>query len=460
MRLQGTMQEVFHCNEPEVLVEGPAGTGKTWTDHLRTISICEAAPGSMHLYTRQVRADMGETVLKSLEAALGETHPMVLGGASREHRKVYEFPNGSQIVVAGLDRPERTYSGEYDTVTIFEAADVPYDSYQRLFRTLRGKRSLPFKQLRVEINPDGPTHWVNQYFGNRDGMRRFCTRHKDNPYLWDDEAQQWTEEGSQFIGILRRMTGHQRARLLDGKWQGAEGMIYDAWDRDVHVIKEMPDGWQNWRVIRSIDFGFTNPFVCQWWAVDPDGRIYLFRERVLCEVRTEVHAPYIASTNHEPVLTTVADPENAEGIQTLAIHGVASSKADKAILRGIESLQSRLIVRPDGKPRLFVLESALQERCPKLQAQGKPCGFLEEIGNYSWSKPREGKAHKEEPNGIDDHSMDTARYASVEADRLAGSSLLLPRASTHPAHDINSWHERPRPRPQAASLLGQRWRRA
>ena len=28
----------------------------------------------------------------------------------------------------------------------------------------------------------------------------------------------------------------------------------------------------------SVDFGFTNPIVIQWWAEDPDGRLYLYRE--------------------------------------------------------------------------------------------------------------------------------------------------------------------------------------
>ena len=27
-----------------------------------------------------------------------------------------------------------------------------------------------------------------------------------------------------------------------------------------------------------VDFGYTNPFTCQWWAMDHDGRLYLYRE--------------------------------------------------------------------------------------------------------------------------------------------------------------------------------------
>jgi hypothetical protein len=54
-------------------------------------------------------------------------------------------------------------------------------------------------------------------------------------------------------------------------------MVYEGWDRAVHLIDRF-DIPADWRRIRSIDFGYTNPFVCQWWAIDPDGRMYRYRE--------------------------------------------------------------------------------------------------------------------------------------------------------------------------------------
>jgi len=462
MKLQGIMKEVFHCNQPEVLIEGPAGTGKTWTDHLRTIALCNAAPGSQHLYTRQVRADMSETVLKSFEQALGENHPIVANGPSRENRRSYDFPNGSRVVVAGLDRPERTYSGEYDTVTIFEATDVPEDSYERLFRTLRGKSKMPFKQIRIEVNPDSPMHWINRRFVGQRGAARFKTKHKDNPYLWDEDRQEWTPDGVAYVqNVLERLTGYRRRRLLDGEWCGAEGMIYEEWDQNVHVVDALPAGWETnpgWRIIRSIDFGFTNPFVCQWWARDPDGRMYLFRERVLCEKTTAEHAPFIAGTNRPGKdLVTVADPENAEGMVTLQRAGVGCTAAEKAVLRGIESVKNRLKVQKDGKPRLFVLRSALVERCPTLEAKKLPIGLMEEIVSYVWEPPKEDRAPKEEPKGINDHSMDAMRYASLAADAFEGVAFGAPPPAPKP--DVQSPKWSVPTRPASRSLLGERWKR-
>lgn len=425
MALQGIMPEVFHANELEVLVEGPAGTGKTWTDHLRTIALCQLAPGSQHLYTRQVRADMTETVLKSFEEALGDDNPIVVNGPGRGHREAYEFPNGSRVVVAGLDRPERTYSGEYDTVTIFEGSDVPFDSYQRLKRTLRGGTALAFKQIRVECNPEAPSHWINRHFGDRPGMRRFRTTHTDNPYLWDAARGAWTKEGHRYVvQTLGSLTGHQRARLLLGQWVGVEGVIYDEWSESVHVVNRLPPGAEGWWRIRAIDFGFKEPFVCLWAVVDPDGRIYVEREYVKCEQTVNAHAREIRRLTPDEGLIqqTVAD-HDAEDRATLREGEIYTVPAIKPKRNSdwpaaFEPIKRRLQLAEDGFPRLFVLRDALERGGGREAKLGtKPCGIIEEITAYQWEEPKPDRPSKERPRQVNDHSMDALRYLVLAVDR-------------------------------------------
>jgi phage terminase large subunit len=73
-------------------------------------------------------------------------------------------------------------------------------------------------------------------------------------------------------------------------------------------------------------------------------------------------------------------------------------------------------VAGDGKPRVFVLRDALVERDPAMVDAVKPIGFVEEITGYAWAKGPDGKPAKEEPEKINDHSMDTARYVGAQAD--------------------------------------------
>lgn len=450
------MDEVYHCNERQVLVEGPAGTGKTWTDHMRNVSLCQLRPGVRILYARQVRADMGETVLKSLEQVLGEDSEIVLNGPSRDTRKVYSFPNGSEIIIAGLDRPERTYSGEYHQVVLFEANDIPKDSYERLFRTLRGPNPLGFFQIRVEVNPDAATHWINRHFVAGPGVARIKTTHRDNPYLWNEAAGRFTPEGEEYMATLRCLTGHRRARLLEGQWVGAEGMIYDEWDPSVHVIDQMPHGWQKWPRVRAIDLGYEEPFVCLWAAVSPDRRIYVYREYVRCRKICEAHAQEIKRlSGSERYEATVCD-HYAEDRATLSVHGVETEPAIKpragvqdttAWPAAFEPVKRRL-----RDQKLYVLRGALAAGGgPEeiLQRASKPCGLLEELPGYAWEPPKPDKPSKERPRSVNDHSCDALRYLvwCVESRPELGTARPAPAMSTaelpiyeeDPADEVGDW---------------------
>ena len=52
----------------------------------------------------------------------------------------------------------------------------------------------------------------------------------------------------------------------------------------------MPTGWESWRKVRSIDFGFNNPFVCLWGALDPDSRLYIYRQLYMTQRTVDRHA--------------------------------------------------------------------------------------------------------------------------------------------------------------------------
>src|SRR5690606_28380246 len=123
----------------------------------------------------------------------------------------------------------------------------------------------------------------------------------------------------------------RRARYFEGLWAQAEGAIYDEWRDDVHVIDQMPTGWESWNKFRAVDLGYTNPFVCQWFAIDPDGRMYLYREIYHTRRLVEDHARQIVELSRgEKILFTVAD-HDAEDRATLHRHGVQTIAAKKAV---------------------------------------------------------------------------------------------------------------------------------
>ena len=413
---RGVADRLFQCDAPEVLLEGPAGTGKSRAALEKVLLYCMHWDGCRVLLMRQTRESMSESVLVTFEKkVVPEGHP-ILGGASRRFRQVYDFPNGSTIVIGGLDKPDKIMSTDYDLVVVFEATEISQDAWEKLTTRLRNG-VLPFQQAIADCNPGASTHWLNQR-ANDGQMVRLLSRHEDNPELHDGRG--WTRNGARYIDKLERLGGHRRERLRFGRWATAEGLVYSSWDAAVNLVESftIPN---DWRRIRVIDFGFVNPFVCQWWAIDHDGRMYMYREiyRTKQLVRDMAHA---INRWDERIEATIAD-HDAEDRATLAAEGIETIAANKSVLPGIESVAARIRPEDDDKPRLYILSDTLVERDQELAEQKKPCGTAEELDGYAWHSAPSGKLAKDQPVKIDDHGMDAMRYAVAYVDGIGAQNL-------------------------------------
>ena len=284
-----------------------------------------------------------------------------------------------------------------------------------------------------DCNPGPPTHWILQ----RPTLRLLHSRHEDNPTLYD-EAGRRTPQGERTMAILDTLTGVRKDRLRDGRWAAVEGVVYEGWSRALHLIDPFPIPAE-WRRIRSVDFGYTNPFVCQWWAMDGDGRMYRYREIYHTRRLVEDHAASILElTGSERIEATICD-HDAEDRATLERHGVPTVPATKDVSPGIQAVQGRLALAGDGKPRLFLLRDALVDRDEALASAHKPTCTEQEIEVYSWPKGADGKPVKEQPVKVDDHGCDDARYAVAYVDGL-GVRAWWRDLATKPAPEPKEAH--------------------
>ena len=106
----------------------------------------------------------------------------------------------------------------------------------------------------------------------------------------------------------------------------------------------------------------------------------------------------------------------------------------KDVSRGIQAVADRLRIAGDGKPRLFLLRSALTTPA----TEGKPYGTLAEIEGYLWHPAKDGRADKEEPIKQNDHSMDAMRYAMMAIDKPLVPIFAFPDED---AEQHNEWEE-------------------
>lgn len=402
----GSAKEVWYSQQPEILLSGPAGTGKSRAILEKLFYMAEVRyPGMRALIVRKTRESLTQTALFTWEQfVLPQRHP-VKQGPQRSHRQTYQFPNGSEIVVGGMDKPQKIMSSEYDFIYPQEAIELNEEDWESLTTRLRNGR-VPYQQIVADTNPGSPSHWLKKRC-DAGRCKLINTRHEDNPVLHD--GKDWTPFGRTYLVTLDNLTGARKQRLRYGKWVQAEGAVYEGWDATVHVVDRYtpPKSWE-WYL--AVDFGFTNPFVCQLWAVDPDGRMVLVREVYRTKTLVPAHCEAIKAMLKwagNPTIARVVCDHDAEGRKELTEGlGLGTRAADKAVDAGIQIAAERMKIQEDGKPRLTIMRDAVWEPDPFLTESSKPWSTEQEIDGYVWSD----KYIKEQPVKENDHGMDAMRY--------------------------------------------------
>lgn len=406
----GGVLDLFFVTDSEVLIEGPAGTGKSLGCLKKLHRNAIKYPNSRQLILRKTRVSLTQTAMVTFER-----YVIVPGGRVRFHTtlQAYLYPNGSIIAVGGLDKDSKIMSSEWDTIYVQEATELTEAEAEALTTRLRNG-AIPHQQLIMDCNPGPPTHWLNVRC-DKGKTRRLKSRHEENPTLWNGDG--WTPYGADYIAKLDALTGVRYDRLRLGLWVAAEGQVYEAWNRDVHLIDGFPIP-RDWPRYWSIDFGYVNPFVWQWWAQDPDGNLYLYREIYETQTLVEDHAVTGRRiAQDDPFPLAIVTDHDAEDRATFERHAkVRTVAAIKDVSPGIQAVQARLKVQGNGKPRLFILRDALVRQDAQLKQAGKPTCTAEEFEGYVWdmrAEKRQGVPLKDTPLKENDHGMDALRYLTM-----------------------------------------------
>lgn len=442
----GAAAELFRYRGKEVLLSGPAGTGKTRACLEKIHLMALLNPGMRALILRKIAADLASTALITWkEHVAKEALALKLCayfGGSRSESAGYRYTNGSFVAIGGMNNPAQIMSSEYDVIYVQEATQLTITDWELANTRLRNGK-VSFQQLIADTNPDVPTHWLKQR-ADAGVTTLFESRHRDNPRLYTRSGEA-TDYGADYMARLDALTGVRLARLRDGKWVATDGQVYEIYDAAVHSptvgqIAELHGGWKDtelceaglpweWRRWYSIDFGFTNPTVIQRWAQDDDGRLYLYREQYATQKLVEDHVKVLKrqtervnGPRREPIPWSIICDHDAEDRATFRKHyGRGTTSAVKWVGPGIEAVQSRLRVQADGRPRLYLLQTARLTMDQSLRDAGKPTSTLEEIGSYVWDQ-QEGKVSKDVPVKENDHGMDAMRYVVARVDRVTSGT--------------------------------------
>lgn len=382
----GGNREFFYTRDHEVIVEGPAETGKTLAACWRVHLSCLKYPGAQWAIVRKVQSSIYGSVLQTFERVIKGAPVEAYGGNKPES---YIYANGSKVWVGGMDNPDKVLSSERDGIYVNQAEQLALNDWETLGTRATGRGAvMPYTILMGDCNPGGSRHWIRER-AKSGQLRLIRTTHKDNPTLFDPSTGEITEQGKRTMDILGGLTGVRRKRLLDGLWATAEGAVYDLFDPGVHVVPRPSDDFQRWYL--AMDEGYTNPAVILLVGEDPDGRLHIAREFY----RRGVLQSRVVETAQEWCMefdvTRIAVDQSAAGlIADLQDAELPAEGFKGRVLDGITTVQGYLKVQGDGRPRLTVDPGCVET--------------INEFESYSW------KPEKDEPIKENDHAMDALRY--------------------------------------------------
>lgn len=413
---RGACRDLFYHKEREVMLAGPAGTGKSRSCLEKINWICEKYNNARCCMIRKTRKSLTQSGMVTLEQkVMVPGNPVPFHGGNQE----YQYPNGSILAVAGMDDPTKIFSSEWDGLYVQQAEELDESDWESLFRGLRNWR-LSYQQVIGDCNPGPPNHWIKGRAASGK-LTLLESRHDNNPELWDVKNKCWTPRGTVYMADLGALTGARYKRLCLGQWASAEGAVYEqTWDKAVHVIERRPIP-NEWPRYWSIDFGYTNPFVWQCYCQDPDGRLIMYREIYMTKTEVETHAKRILEvTKDEPRPRAIIRDHDAEGGATLERCLKMSTRAAwKSVSPGIQAVTARLRKAGDGRPRVMFMKDSLVDLDRELLAKHLPTSTTEEFESYVWDTSNSRKLG-EEPVKKCDHGMDALRYLVCFLDDTSG----------------------------------------
>lgn len=432
---RGSFVDFFYDKAEEILLSACAGTGKSRVALERAHLILSKYPGARGVMARKTRSSMTNSVMKTYENFVIKPPDKV---HLHKQEQVYNYPNGSEFAICGLDNPEKIKSTEWDFIYIQEATECTLNDWEMCSSRLRSG-AVPYQQLIGDCNPDKPTHWLK----NREKqglLKMYHSNLKDNPRWWNGFEggkyyPEWTPRGAAYDARLSRLTGVRRSRLYLGLWVAAEGVVFESWDPLVNMISksELPRGWNEWDHYWAIDWGFIHPFCWGDFVLNPDtNQLILVNQIYQTQVLVEDHAKHIAKIVNGKMPVAIICDHDAGDRATFEKHiskhmnnTMLTLPAFKPIGIGVQNMQTRISPNPQwgGGPGLLVCRDSLAHPVDTtLKEQGWPTSFEEEPDGYVWDVEHneDVNSKKDEiPIDKDNHGCDMVRYACAFIDDLA-----------------------------------------
>ena len=233
---------------------------------------------------------------------------------------------------------------------------------QEVFDEIKARCSGPGARIIADTNPDHPEHWLlKDYIESKaGGIVSFHFQLDDNTFL--DER---------YIREIKETTpkGMFYDRGIQGLWVSGEGVVYPAFDRNVHVITaEQAKRIIFDRYLAGVDWGWEHFGAIVTIGVKGDS-YYVIEEHAAQHKYIgewiQIAKDIIRRYGNIPFY---CDPARTEHIAAFQKAGINAYLANNRVLSGIEEVATLM-----ERQQFFIV----YEQCPR---------FREEIYKYVWKK--------------------------------------------------------------------------
>ena len=292
------------------------------------------------------------------------------------------FPNGSQIIMVGLDIEEKLLSlTNISVVWIEEVYEVEKEKVEQLNLRMRGQAQN--QQIIMSWNPVSKRSWLYSFTIEQPPNNSIFhhSTYKDNPFL-----------NAEYIAALDEMEHRnpQKYRVYGlGEWGiDAEGLVFQNFK-----VQEFNHAEIDGDLLCGLDFGFVNDisaFVAS-LLDEANGRIYVFKiwgakgktNKDLVDVISKL------GFNKSTIIADAAEPKSIAEMKSQGISKIrACKKGPDSIMHGIQKLQNyEIIIHPDCQ------------------------GIIDEFENYTWQKDKHSDIYINKPIDDFNHYIDALRYS-------------------------------------------------
>ena len=377
IKLLPSQYRFMRSQAKSVLYSGGYGSGKSRI--LCYVAIREAVkPGNTVLIVRKTMTSLKKSTLLTL---IGEDGVLPKGTYTYQKQDaVIQLNGGGQIILAGMDDYNRIRSMNLGCICIDEASELNATEYQELLYRLRLEAGS--RQLYMATNPATQSHFLYRLFFKSPSPNREVIQacSLENHHLPVD-----------YIASLKEMDGIRYAKFVRGEWVSLESAVYDLFNRDEHVVTELPTECEHY--LLGVDLGFRDP-TCLLLVGQIGDRLYVLDEIYRTKMMmNEIKTACIDYSVKYPDLKIIIDPSAALLGAELNAIGLPNIKANNDIMIGVNRVRSRLKKKNSGGdiycPLLF------SDSCSNL---------IREMESYQYS------ATKEKPIDVDNHALDPLRY--------------------------------------------------